>query len=322
MVITRGGSSSLARGSEAQMLRVALLLCCLLVEARGLAAYNYLEVDKLRAADAAAVERFGTSVAIDGDTVVVGAYLDDDGGTWSGSAYIFRTSDGGATYGQVAKLTADDAAANDMFGGSVAIDGATVVVGATQWLNAGSGVAYVLRTTNGGATYGQVAKLTADDAAAGDNFGVSVAIDGDTVVVGALYAGTGGAAYVLRTTDGGATYGQVAKLAASDAAAGDYFGVSVAIDGTTVVVAAVRKDGNTGAVYVFRTSDGGATYVEVAKLTAADAAASDEFGVSVAIDGDTVVVGAYSDDDAGSGSGAAYVSSRPTAAPRTPRWPS
>jgi hypothetical protein len=69
-------------------------------------------------------------VAIDGATVVAGAYGDDDAGSWSGSAYVFRTTDGGATYGQVAKLTASDGAVGDYFGDSVAIDGDTIVVGA------------------------------------------------------------------------------------------------------------------------------------------------------------------------------------------------
>ena len=100
---------------------------------------------------------------------------------------------------------------------------------------------------------------------------------------------------------------EVAKLTASDASSSDYFGVSVAIDGTTIVVGAHYENSRRGAVYVFRTSDVGATYVEVATLTAADATAYDDFGVSVAIDGDTVVVGAYWDDDAGSKSGSAYV---------------
>ena len=81
-------------------------------------------------------------------------------------------------------------------------------------------------------------KLTAVDAAAGDYFGYSVAIDGDTIVIGAYGAGTGGAVYILRTTDGGATYVQVAKLTASDAAADDLFGSSVAIAGNTVVIGA------------------------------------------------------------------------------------
>ena len=122
--------------------------------------------------------------------------------------------------------------------------------------------------------YAQIAKLTASDAAASDNFGYSVAVDGDTVVIGATGAGTGGAVYVRRTSDGGATYVEVAKLTASDAASGDRFGVSVAIDGDTIVVGANSDDdagSSSGSAYVFRTTDGGTTYGQVAKLTAADA---------------------------------------------------
>ena len=244
---------------------------------------------KLVASDAAAGDEFGYSVAIDGDTLVVGAYAKDSD---TGSVYVFRTSDGGATYGQVAKLTASDGASGDKFGVSVAIDGATVVVGA-YYKNSYRGAAYVFRTTDGGATYDEVAKLTASDGASYDYFGKSVAIDGDTVVVGAVNAGTGGAVYVLRTSDGGATYGEVAKLTASDATADDKFGVSVAIDGATVVVGAYYGSNNwKGSTYVFQTSDGGATYGQVAKLTASDAAAGDYFGWSVAVDGATIVVGA------------------------------
>ena len=199
---------------------------------------------------------FGHSVAIDGDTIVVGAYGDYHAGTYSGSAYVFRPSDdqyGGATYDQVAKLTASDAAYMDLFGESVAIDGTTAVVGA---YGAGTGgAAYVFHTEDDGATYGQVAKLTATDAAAGDKFGTSVAVDGGTVAIGAWYgnsAGSGsGSAYVFRTSDGGATYGQVAKLTAADAVADDGFGYSVAIDGDTVVVGAVYDGTDSGAAYIF-----------------------------------------------------------------------
>jgi hypothetical protein len=258
------------------------VLCCLVAaEAprgarRQLAAYNYPEVAKLTASDAAADDNFGRSVAIDGDTIVVGASGDD---SRRGSVYIFRT------YGQVRKLRAGDVAASgDGFGYSVAIDGDTVVVGSPNdddddigWLSdVGrlSGSAYVFRTSDGGVTYGLVAKLTAADAASYDIFGISVAIKGDTIVVGAYNSG--------------------------DTGAWGYDG--------------------SGAVYVFRTSDGGASYGQVAKLTAADAAAGDEFGRSVAITGDTVVIGASGDHIYDYG--AASSSARPTAAPRTPRWPS
>ncbi len=275
---------------------------------------DFRELAKLAAGDAAAGDEFGYSVAIDGNTVVVGAYGDDDAGSGSGSAYVFRTTDGGATYDEVAKLTASDAAAIDLFGRSVPIAGGTIVVGA-HYEKGGFGAVYVFRTTDGGATYVEVAKLTAADYAHRDNFGSSVAIDGGVIVIGASHyeKGGSGAVYVFRTTNGGATYGQVAKLTASDAATYDFFGWSVAIDGATVVVGAYN-DGNTGvsyggsgSAYVFLTTNGGATYDQVAKLTAADAAANDYFGGSVAIDGGTVVVGAYRDDDTGGDSGSAYV---------------
>jgi hypothetical protein len=218
---------------------------------------DYAEVDKLTAADAATYDYFGWSVAIDGATVVVGAYGDDDGND-SGSVHVLRTTDGGATYFEVAKLTAADAASGDRFGYSVAIDGTTIVVGARHDDDGGqsSGAAYVFRTSDGDASYGQVAKLTAADGASDDQFGASVAIDGATVVVGAYCDSDGGSqsgsVYVFRTSDGGDTYGQVAKLTADAAAAGDGFGVSVAIDGSTVVVGASQwLSAGSGSAYVF-----------------------------------------------------------------------
>ena len=146
-----------------------------------------------------------------------------------------------------------------------------------------------------------------------------MAIDGGTLVVGASgkyeYPTTpfqSGVAYVFQIPDGGATYEQVAKLTASDAMESALFGNSVAIEGDTVVVGAYyHGDDSSGSAYVFRTTDGGATYGQVAKLTAADAAGNDLFGTSVAIAGDTIVVGSPYDDDAGSGSGSAYVFSPP-----------
>ena len=265
---------------------------------------DYTQLAKLTASDAAAGDYFGNSLAIDGDTLVIGAYYKDGE---AGVVYVLRTSDGGATYVEVAQLRAADAAASDYFGKAVAIDGNTVVVGATGDDDGGSasGSAYVFRTTDGGATYGQVAKLTAADPDAVDKFSLTVAIAGDTVVIGAYKdddAGSGsGSAYIFRTTDDWDTHLEI-KLTAADAAAGDTFGQSVAMDGGTVVVGAT-KAGTGGAVYFFRTTDGGATYDQVAKIIADDAAASDKFGFSVAIDGDRVVVGATS---AGTG-GAVYV---------------
>ena len=163
------------------------------------------------------------------------------------------------------------------------------------------------RRLSDSSSFEQLVKRTAADAAAYDNFGFSVAIDGNTVVSGApgcfmsWCPAVSGSVYVLRASDGE----ELAKLTAADAAAGDFFGHSVAIDGDTVVVGARGENNVTEAAYVFRTTDGGASYGQVAKLTAADAAAGDFFGVSVAIDGSTVVVGASQWLSAGSGS--AYV---------------
>ena len=161
---------------------------------------EYLQRAKLTANDFAEKDYFGTSVSIDGDTMVIGAYGDDDDGSASGSAYVFTRNTAGdlaSGWTQVDKLTAGtNGAADDRFGSRVSIDGDTMVIGA--WAdddNIGSaydniGSAYVFtRDTAGdlGSDWTQVAKLTAGDRAGGDRFGTSVSIDGDTVVIGAIY---------------------------------------------------------------------------------------------------------------------------------------
>ena len=278
---------------------------------------------KLKAPDAAPGDRFGHSVAVDGNTVVIGAYQDDANGSGSGSAYVFtKDSDG---WSQVAKLTASDPAEDDRFGYSVAVDGDTIVVGAYQDDDNGSssGSAYVFTKSGGvwgndpgsGTDRVETAKLAASDAAEFDYFGHSVAVDGDTIVVGARGATTtNGAAYVFSKPTNGpwVDTNTAAKLTASGGAAGDQFGAAVAVYEDTVVVGAPRRDRAKGSAYVF--SKPGTGWVDTntaAKLTASDGAANDEFGFSVAVDGNTIVVGAYQDDDNGLQSGSAYVFSKP-----------
>ncbi len=170
----------------------------------------------------------------------------------------------------------------------------------------------------------QQAKLTASDGAANDNFGNSVAISGNTVVVGAWDAKVGansaqGAAYVfVESGSGWANMTQTAKLTASGGAASDNFGVSVSIDGNTVVVGAsgakVGSNSAQGAAYVFvKPSSGWANMTQTAKLTVSGGAASDNFGVSVSVSGNTVVVGAW-DAKVGANTlqGAAYVFVKPS----------
>ena len=172
---------------------VSAVLSLLLLAA--LAANVHAAEVKITASDGAADDWFGGSVAISGDYAVVGAYDDDDAGHDSGSAYIFKRD--GTAWTEQAKITASDGATTDRFGGSVAISGDYAVVGAYGDYDADSysGSAYIFKRD--GTAWTQEAKITANDGAAYDYFGLSVAISGDCAVVGAngdddagLYSGS------------------------------------------------------------------------------------------------------------------------------------
>ena len=273
-----------------------------------LAVDPWFQQAQLTASDAAVNDNFGWSVAVSGDTAVVGAPYDDRSAADAGSAYVFVRT--GPTWAQQAKLTASDAAAGDEFGYSVAVSGDTAVVGApyddSPAANVGS--AYVFVRTGG--TWAQQATLSASDAGANDIFGYSVAVSDDTAVVGAAFddspASEAGSAYVFVRSGG--SWGQQQKLTASDPAAGDSFGISVALSGATALVGAYTDASpatNVGSAYVFVRSGG--TWAQQQKLTASDAAANDIFGYSVAVSGDTALVGAYGDDSPAANVGSAYV---------------
>ncbi|KAJ8603553.1 hypothetical protein CTAYLR_004877 [Chrysophaeum taylorii] len=257
------------------------------------------EVAKLSASDESAFDSLGTTVAIFGDTIVVGAYGDNDENSNEGAAYVFSAT----TYAQVAKLVASDGDSSDEFGNAVAIYEETIVVGARydddRGINAGA--AYVFSSK----TYGQLAKLTASDGSEYDYFGWSVAIFDRTIVVGSIFDDgkyeNAGAVYVFDAS----TYAQLCKLTASDGGDSDYFGYAVAIFNNTIVVGSSRDDDvdfDAGAVYVFERC------VQVAKLTASDANREARLGETVAIFDDTIVAGArYADVDDVNNEGAAYV---------------
>jgi hypothetical protein len=249
---------------------------------------------RLTASDAAKHDNFGWSVAIAGSTAVIGADAKSSG---TGAAYVFTRS--GTTWTQQARLTASDAAKHDNFGWSVAIAGSTAVIGADA-RNSDTGAAYVF--TRSGSTWTQQAELTASDGAANSFFGYSAAVSGSTAVVGATSSNRTGAAYVF--TRSGSTWTQQAKLTASGGIAGDEFGYSVALSGSTAAVGAINNNAGTGAAYVFTRS--GTTWSQQAKLTASDGAASDFFGYSVTLSGGTAVVGAPDN----LGTGAAYIFKR------------
>jgi hypothetical protein len=271
---------------------------------------------KLLASDAASSDRFGYSVSISGDAIVVGAYREDTPpNTDNGAAYVFtRSAD---VWSEQTKLLASDAAAFDSFGSSVAISGNNMVVGAQfgDGTNLNQGAAYIFRVLSNNWT--QESRKVATDGAANDLFGYSVAVSGDTAVVGAYQEDTesntnNGAAYVFTRSAGAWT--QQAKLLAADAASNDLFGFNVAISGDTIVIGAHQEDTNgpstdDGAAYVFTRS--GVTWTQQAKLVASDPGVLDYFGYSVALSGDTIVVGAYQEDTTpNTGNGAAYVFTR------------
>jgi hypothetical protein len=293
------------------ILSAAICGFVLLLEAPSVSALTLNEIAKLLASDGATGDQLGISVAVDGDTAVIGASADDNSGSNSGSAYVFVRSAGVWTEQQ--KLTASDGATTDLFGVSVAVDGDTAVIGALFDDDNGnnSGSAYVF--TRSGTSWTQQAKLIASDGAAEDVFGESVAVDGDTAVIGARLdddnGAASGSAYVFIRS--GTTWAQQAKLAAGDAAALDRFGLPVAVDVDTAVIGAHLDNdngGNSGSAYVFTRS--GTTWTQQQKLTASDGVASDFFGISVAMEADTAVIGASGDDDNGSSSGSAYVFTR------------
>jgi len=320
--------------------------------------------DYLKSASPESLDFFGNAVAVAGDTVVVGVYGEDSDGSspadnsanGSGAAYVFVRSSaaqraaGAPTWTQQAYLKASNAQAGDEFGWAVAIAGDTLVVGATGEASNGSspadnsaisaGAAYVFERT--GSSWSEQAYLKAANAEAGDLFGWSVAIVGDTVVVGAIYesssggspadnsAAAAGAAYVFVRSD--TTWTQQAYLKAANAESGDVFGDALALAADTSVVGARYEDSNgsspadnsangSGAAYVFVRSSaaqrapGAPVWSQQGYLKAANADSSDIFGDAVAIAGATVVVGAPFEDANGSGpadnsaeyAGAAYV---------------
>jgi hypothetical protein len=295
---------------------------------------------------------FGWSVAVSGDTVVVGAYQEDSNttgvngpvnelGNNTGAAYVFVRN--GTSWSQQAFLKASQLVGNDQFGSAVAVAGDTLVVGA-KWEDGSStgvngavnelamnaGAAYVF--VRNGTTWSQQAYLKASQVSAGDYFGTSVAVSGDTVVIGASNEGgsmagvngtvnelalNAGAAYVFVRS--GTTWSQQAYLKASQVTPDDLFGTSVAVSGDTVVVGAHQEDGsaagvngaanelasNAGAAYVFVRN--GTIWSQQAYLKAAQVSSFNQFGYSVAISGETLVVGSITESGVASGSGAAYV---------------
>ena len=252
---------------------------------------------KLTASDGAAGDEFGTSVAVDGNIVVVGSYKDTVGGNANqGSAYIYQFNPSTFAWDET-KLTASDGDANDYFGFSVSVHGTAIAVGARGYDVAGDegvGAVYVYRHNHADNTWHEM-QLLASDGAVNDWFGTSVSMSGDMLAVGAPRKNTNAGAVYVYIHDQDDNWEET-KLTASDGVADDYFGWSVGMSGFSVVAGApfdhIGANADQGSVYLFRHDPDADTWVET-KGTASDGAADDNFGYSVAISTNTVVVGAW-----------------------------
>jgi len=269
---------------------------------------SWTEMQKLLASDGAAGDNFGCYVSLHADTALVGAWLDDDNGDMSGSAYVFTRS--GTIWTQQAIFHALDSTTGDLFGWSVSLGNDTALIGAYWDDDNGdkSGSAYVFTRT--GTTWTQQAKLLAPDGHSGDYFGYSVSLSGDTALISAPLdddnGDASGSTYVFTRT--GITWTQQTKLLASDGAIGDNFGNRVFLAGDTALIGADADDDIQGSAYVYTRT--GITWNQQTKLIASDGQSEDFFGSFVSLSDDTALIGAPGDDDNGDWSGSAYVFTR------------
>ena len=274
------------------------------------------EVAKLLADDAEASDYLGYSAAIDGDTAVVGAYKETELGYDAGAAYVF-VRDGSGVWTQQAKLTASDGKADDRFGWAVAVAGDTAVIGKESWdfFDPPPGAAYVFTRDSTG-VWSEQQILTASDGEPGDYFGEAVAVNGDTILIGADgdddMGTSSGSAYVF-VRDGSGNWSLQQKLLVDHESSGDYFGTSVAIDGDTAVISADGFDytgsiEDSGMAYVY-TRDSGVWSVQ-GELIPSDNEFFNQCGKSVALSGDTLVMGCPNDDQVAYNTGAAYIFKR------------
>jgi len=247
----------------------------------------WTQQQELTSSDCAAGQDFGATVSVSGDTAVIGA----SGSTVNlnsnqGAAYVFVRS--GAAWSRQQKLTAGNGAAGHFFGSSVALSGNTAVIGADGVSNF-QGAAYEFARTGG--AWSQLQELTVSDGAAGDYFGISAALSGNTAAIGAYGRNSyQGAAYVFTAGAAGA-WTQQAGLTASDGVARDCFGISVAVSGTTAVIGAHGRKSGQGAAYLFAGGATGAWSLQQ-ELTASDPVPGAAFGLSVSASGLSVLAGA------------------------------
>ena len=278
---------------------------------------EWIQQAKLIGTDTSMFDHFGTAVALHEDTAIIGAHGKDEVSEDTGAAYIFVRN--GGSWTQQAKLTHQNAVPGDQFGRAVAIYGDSALIGAHRSDATGpdSGAAYIFTRTGG--TWGQDFQLIPNDSGLGDEFGYAVDLTNGVAIIGAPKEDRRepdmGAAYVfVETRD---SWLQQAKLAATDAEAGDEFGSAVAIHEDAAIVGAWKDDHPLGAsedltaqidkgsAYAYLRD--GLTWVEKRRIIASSTNRSDLFGASVAIRGAFAIVGAAGNDNAGDNAGSAFI---------------
>jgi hypothetical protein len=270
----------------------------------------WTEDQKLIASDHDDFDYFGQSLSLFVDTIVVGAPGNDDGGSSSGSAYIFKKDSSTSIWSEQQKITANDVVASDSFGSAVGVYGDTAMVWSRFDDDNGylSGSVYVFEEEN--SYWSQTQKIIASDGDTEDYFGQSISIHEDTAVIGAPYdddTGTSsGSVYVFNKVNGVWTEGQ--KISASDTTENDRFGIDLDLLDDSLVIAANGDDENgfnSGSAYVF--INNGSTWIEQQKLIPSDGQATDLFGFSAALSENYFLIGARYEDENGIDAGSAYI---------------
>lgn len=265
---------------------------------------GWMQVAQLTQSDSEISDLFGLSVAIDGDTIVVGARAHTGAVYQQGAAYVFvKPATGWTNMTETAELTASDAEPIAYLGNSVAISGRTIVAGAPLAAGESEGAAYIfVEPSTGWATSSQfTSKFVSSE---GGEFGWSVALEDDTLAIGAQQ---GNSAYVFVKPPSGWSHGtQTAQLTATSSS---FLGSSIAISGNTICVGAIGSNSDFGAAYVYvEPAQGWMNMTQTAELTPSDGVLLEWFGISVSVFDSKIVVGATY---AGGAPGAAYVFVKP-----------
>jgi len=284
------------------------------------ASKDWIEEVKVNASDGMSFDFFGGAVALSGELLLVGAPGDDElsrGSSYqdlTGAVYVYRYDSGLKSWVEEARLVPKARVAQGRFGFSVALENDLALIGAPGESSDGlasAGAAYIFRHDPATKTWSEEGRLQAAAPGEEAELGHSVAVSQGDVIAGAPgdseKALSAGSAHLFGRSLSG-TWSEQLKLTASDAAEGDEFGSSIAIFNKVAVVGAWNDDDrgfDSGSAYVFRQA-GFSGWAEEAKLTADDGGAEDEFGCSVAVAKNVVLVGARNDDDRGDYSGSVY----------------